>query len=59
MTSLMVHWLRFWISNAEGTGSLPGWGIKTPYLQGRNIDTDAENGLVDTEGDGGGGCQRI
>lgn len=28
----MVHWLRFCISSAEGTDSLPGWGIKTPHV---------------------------
>ena len=27
----MVQWLRLPISNAEGMGSIPGWGTKTPH----------------------------
>ena len=29
--SLIVEWLRFCAPNAEGTGSIPGQGIKIPY----------------------------
>ena len=32
-TSLVVHWLRLWASNAEGTGSIPGWGNKIPHAR--------------------------
>ena len=27
----MVQWLRLCASNAGGTGSTPGWGIKIPH----------------------------
>ena len=30
-TSLAVQWLGFHTSTAEGTGSIPGQGIKTPH----------------------------
>ena len=30
-TSLEVRWLRFYVSNAEGTGLIPGWGTKFPH----------------------------
>ena len=30
-TSLAVQWLRFRASNAEGTGSITGWGPKIPH----------------------------
>ena len=30
-TSLMVQWLRLRSSNAEGVGSIPGQGTKTPH----------------------------
>ena len=29
-TSLAVQWLRLLTANAEGMGSIPGWGAKTP-----------------------------
>lgn len=29
-TSLMLHWLRFWASNAGGTSSIPGWRTEVP-----------------------------
>ena len=28
-TSLVVQWLRFWVPNARGLGSIPGQGTKT------------------------------
>ena len=30
-TSLVVQWLRLHASNAEGMGSIPGWGTKIPH----------------------------
>ena len=27
----MAQWLRICPCNAEGVGSIPGWGAKTPY----------------------------
>ena len=30
-TSLEVHWLRLWASNAGGAGSVLAWGIKIPH----------------------------
>ena len=30
-TSLVVQWLRLHTSNAEGVGSIPGWGTKIPH----------------------------
>ena len=29
-TSLVVQWLKLCTSNAEGVGSIPGWGTKIP-----------------------------
>ena len=28
-TSLVVQWLKFWVPNARGLGSIPGQGTKT------------------------------
>ena len=28
---LVIQWLRLYASNAEGIGSIPGWGIKIPH----------------------------
>ena len=38
-TFLLVQWLRLGISNAGGTGSIPGWGTKIPHTmqQGQKI----------------------
>ena len=30
-TSLTLQWLGLHASNVEGTGSIPGWGTKTPH----------------------------
>ena len=30
-TSLAVQWLRLRVSNAGGTGSIPGWGTNLPH----------------------------
>ena len=30
----VVQWLRPWASNAEDTGSIPGWGTKIPHAMG-------------------------
>ena len=35
-TSLAVQWLRFRASNAEGTGSITGWGPKIPHAARRD-----------------------
>ena len=34
-TSLLVHWLRLWASNAEDMGSIPGQGIKILHAEGQ------------------------
>ena len=31
-TSLVVQWLILYISNAEGSGLIPGWGAKIPHV---------------------------
>ena len=31
MPSLVVQWLRLRALNAEGMGSIPGWGTKNPH----------------------------
>ena len=32
-TSLMVQWLSLHSPNAEGLGSIPSWGTRSPILQ--------------------------
>ena len=31
-TVLAVQWLGLWTSTTEGTGSVPVWGTKIPYV---------------------------
>ena len=32
--SLVVQWLRLYVSAAESKGSIPGWAIKVPQANG-------------------------
>ena len=36
-TSLVVQWLRLHASNAEGMGSIPGWGTLSHMPQGQKV----------------------
>ena len=36
----MVWWLRLCTSNAEGKGSIPGWGPKVPHEAKKDLKTN-------------------
>ena len=42
-TSLSVQWLRHHATNARGTGSIPGWGLKTPHAAQCSQKIEMEN----------------
>ena len=49
-TCPVVHWLRLCIPNAEGMGSIPGWGTRIPHAPachtGRCPGTTPETDLI-------------
>ena len=45
-TYLMVQWLGFHTSTSGGTGSIPGWGTKTPKLLGVDKRKEKENEVI-------------
>ena len=41
--SLLVHRLKLYASNSGGPGSIPGWEIKSPYVEAAGHKTKEKN----------------